>query len=469
MITRRNFLTGTVALAASYEARALESLSAKTTEKPKLRLGVISDIHVDAPKGDFMIFGDTTTFESTLRYFRERAVDGVVITGDMADCGMRNQLACVAEAWERIFPNNRGASGERVEKLFIFGNHDMEGCNNWGFNKRYEHKDSFFREVIATDPKKAWEDIFHEPYAPIWTKEVKGYRFVGAHWVPGQKHGILGIEEWFSKHGNEIDPKLPFFYLQHQHPKGTCHLENAWGADNGLATKVLSRFPNAVAFSGHSHIPLTDPAAIWQGAFTSVGCGSLRFAGGMFPLASVGPEGYENTRKNSLMPNYEGVWESRQGMVLSVYDDRLVFERRDFMHEAEKVGDDWVMPLGADAPQPFAPDRNLLVMSAPEFAVGARAEVREASGVVTFTFPAAIALKGARTYDWELLAINRGREVFVKRMVDYNCRRGIQHACGPVTFPVLKTCFPIGESEVYIRPRGYNGRKGRPIVAKVRI
>lgn len=470
MISRRHFLTGTAALAVTRPARAVwpfgESAAAGT---PRLRLGVISDIHVDAPKGDFMIFGDTTTFEATLRYFNDRDVDGVVIAGDMADCGMRNQLACVAEAWDRVFPDGRGAAGQPVEKLFVFGNHDMEGCNNWGFNRRYEHKASFFREVIATDPRKAWEDIFREPYAPIWTKTVKGYRFVGAHWVPGHKEGVPGLEAWFGDHAHEIDPKRPFFYIQHQHPKGTCHLENAWGADDGTATRVLSRFPNAVAFSGHSHIPLTDPAAIWQGAFTSVGCGSLRFAGGMFPLAAVGPEGYENTRENPLLPKYEGVWDSRQGLVLSVYDDRIVFERRDFLHGAETVGDDWVLPLGDGAPRPYDPLRNALVTEAPEFAADARAEVLDASGVVTFVFPAATGRAGARTYDWELLAVNRGREVFVKRMVDYNCRRAIRHALGPVAFPVPKSCFPLGETEVYVRPRGYNGRKGRPIVAKVRI
>jgi len=475
--SRREFIGFSAAFAAGRAFAAPAGLFGAGT--PNMRIGVISDIHVDAPKGDFMIFGDTTTFESTLRYFRSVGVDGVVIAGDMADCGMRNQLQCVADAWERVFPGGCGENGAKVEKLFVFGNHDMEGCKNWGFDKRYMHKPSFYREVIATDPKKAWEDIFHEPYAPIWTKVVKGYRFVGAHWKPKHPEGIAEIEPWFAEHAGEIDPGLPFFYIQHQHPKGTCHQANAWGADDGLATRVLSRFPNAVAFSGHSHIPLTDPVAIWQGAFTSVGCGSLRFAGGMFPLASGGERGHENTRDDSLMPKYEGVWESRQGMVLDVYDDRLVFERRDFMHGAEKVGDDWVVPLGKGAPQPYRPEANRLWNVAPEFAAGAsialsEGRTRPAAGgepvpSLTLTVPAATGVAGARTYDWVLSCRRGGRKVFVRYVVDPNCRRAASRALGPTSIILPKAAFPSGVSTLSVAPRGYNGKVGNSIEVKVMI
>ena len=85
--SRREFIGFSAAFAAGRAFAAPAGLFATGT--PNLRIGVVSDIHVDAPKGDFMIFGDTTTFESTLRYFRSVGVDGVVIAGDMADCGMR--------------------------------------------------------------------------------------------------------------------------------------------------------------------------------------------------------------------------------------------------------------------------------------------------------------------------------------------------------------------------------------------
>ena len=42
-----------------------------------------------------------------------------------------------------------------------------------------------------------------------------------------------------------------------------------------------------------------------------------------------------------------------QGMVLRVYDDCMVFERRDF-EDLGLLGDDWVVPLPSAVPMPFA-------------------------------------------------------------------------------------------------------------------
>ena len=488
-MTRRNFLLGSAAFGSAPAFGWPRWLGGGESSPSglRLRLGVISDIHVDAPKGDFMIFGDTTTFEATLRYFRSRGVDGVVIAGDMADCGMRNQLQCVADAWERVFPDDRGEWGRKVEKLFIFGNHDMEGCRNWGFDKRYAHKPSFFREVIATDPKKAWEDIFHEPYAPIWTKVVKGYRFVGAHWKPKHPEGVPEIDSWFAGHARDIDPSLPFFYIQHQHPRGTCHLDNAWGADNGLATRVLSRFPNAVAFSGHSHIPLTDPSALWQGAFTSVGCGSLRFAGGMFPLAPAGENGWENAREDGLMPKYEGVWESRQGMLLDVYDDRLVFERRDFLHDAELLGDDWVVPglSSKEGVRECSCASRMAKAAAPEFPDGAKITLEERDGMSPKTrtrtpekerqlvvkFPAAVGADDlSRVFDYEVavdcIEADVKLRMATKRVYQPGAHKNVRRAAEAPSCVFGMCELPEATFHISVTPMNSFGMRGKPLVLK---
>ena len=53
-----------------------------------------------------------------------------------------------------------------------------------------------------------------------------------------------------------------------------------------MVTDTLSAYPNAVAFSGHSHWTLNDERSIWQGAFTAVSVPSLSCTGVM--------DGYEN-------------------------------------------------------------------------------------------------------------------------------------------------------------------------------
>ena len=466
-MTRRSFLGASMAFGALSAGRAFAAPPGFFGGTPLLRIGVLSDIHIDAPKRDFRIFGDTRTFEKALAYFRERNVDGVIIAGDMADTGMRYQLEIVANAWYSVFPGNKGRDGRHVEKLFIYGNHDMEGCNNWGFNKRHQHAASFQREIIANDPKGAWEDFFHEPYAPVWTKTVKGYRFVGAHWVPGHKEGIAAIEPFFGERAADFAGARPFFYIQHQHPKDTCHLGHAWGEDDGTATRVLSKFPNAVAFSGHSHTPLTDESTVWQGAFTSVGTASLRFCGGDFKCPT-GANGYENI-KGSLMPKYEGVWESRHGMVMDVFDDRIVFERRDFLRNAETLGDDWVVPLPvASSRKPFAPENNFRASAAPEFADGATLLVKERGDMFVCTFPAATGVEGVRTFDWEITCEVDGVVRFTRHLVDYNCRNSISRAQKPVELVLAKSYFPAGASTLAVRPRGFNGKLGKAVKKEIR-
>ena len=91
--------------------------------EPDMRFGVVSDVHVREATGPF----GTEALYKAFAWFRDQGVDGVVIAGDMADYGLLAQLQCVADAWEKAFPGGKGAGGKPVEKLFIYGNHDIEG------------------------------------------------------------------------------------------------------------------------------------------------------------------------------------------------------------------------------------------------------------------------------------------------------------------------------------------------------
>lgn len=86
-----------------------------------------------------------------------------------------------------------------------------------------------------------------------------------------------GLADYLRSHAGEIDTSKPFFYTQHSHPKDTCIGSWAWGRDNGASTRALAAYPNAVAFSGHSHYPLTDERSVWQESFTSINAASLRY------------------------------------------------------------------------------------------------------------------------------------------------------------------------------------------------
>ena len=378
--SRRSFLGGALSFGAFAGSRAFAVPAGFfSPSHAKLVLGVVSDIHVDTGRGDFRKFGDTAQFEKTLRWFDAQGVDGVVVAGDMADNGMVNQLECVGEAWFRVFPEGRSTlDGREIAQLFVYGNHDCEGYAYDKFDVRYFDKESFDAGKICRDPADAWERVFHEDYAPIWLKEVKGYQFVGAHWKFGKDSwdGIPAVEDWFRENADRIDRRKPFFFIQHCHPQGTVYGDEAWAPDKGYSTRALSAFPNAVAFSGHSHESLTDERSIWQGAFTSIATSSLRYGGRVDRYAQ------------------------RQGLLVSVYDERIVVARRDFLRDAS-LGEDWVIPLPAAIAKPYSFKGRRERAFPPQFAPGARVEVvREKDGWL-LTIPAANA-GSTRAFRYEI-------------------------------------------------------------------
>ena len=442
--TRRFFIGGLASLGAFGGCRALRFPAGSCSGgRPNLRFGVVSDVHVRIGPGGFAKNHGPETLESAFRWFRDRGVDAVMIPGDLADMGLVPELEAVAATWFRVFPDDRAPDGRRVERLFVCGNHDWDGwsysCYKGLYENLFRDEADIQRNKAGLDQKGSWERVFHEPFSLVWRKEVKGYSFVGAHWTGehcigssfADEKGVVGVADFFAKTG-PFDPSRPLFYFHHPHLKNTCYGPWAWGHDDGEATRVLSAFPNAVAFSGHSHYTLTDERSIWQGAFTSVGAGSLRFTG--MPYYEFSPEGYENSvapkprRKEfdpfKAMKTLE-TGDGRQGLLVSVHDDRIVYERRD-MIGGKSLGDDWVQPLESSEPRPFAFAVRAAKSVAPEFPSGAELVVRRERGktrngneadVFAVEFPPANAAKGARALYYKVEIAPKGGEKTVKRML----------------------------------------------------
>ena len=289
--TRRFFLGGCASFGA-LAGRRIFAVPNATLPKVNLRFGVVSDVHVRDDKEL-----DDKAFKQALTYFRDNGVDAVLIAGDIADRGRISQLQYAADAWYSIFPDDKASDGRPVEKLFVYGNHDVLAWR-WG-RKEEELKDpALMAEAIGSSPENiaaTWEKCFREKYEPIWIKDVKGYKFIGRHWGHNDK-----LEAFVAAHAGELKGSRPFFYTQHDHPRNTCIGAWAWGYDDGTSTRVFSAFPNCVAFSGHSHYTLTDERTVWQGAFTSIGAGCLHEGFGGFEYDNVSAFWHANFRKNLM-------------------------------------------------------------------------------------------------------------------------------------------------------------------------
>jgi len=491
-ISRRFFIAGAASFGAFGGSRFLRAAPGTSAGKPNLTFGVLSDIHVSAYLGSKAFKENTKTFRHALEWYRDQGVDAVMIAGDMADNGMVGQLQAVADVWYSVFPNDRAPDGRRVEKLFVGGNHDWAG---WNYGQHAEKKfpDAAERakNILANDYAGWWERIFHEPYSPVCRKDVKGYAFIGSQWrgvdCRGREEtGTPGIEAFLAGPGGKLDPSLPFFYFQHPHPKNTCYGQWVWGQDAGESTRALSAFPNAISFSGHSHTSLTDERSIWQGAFTSLGTSSLRYTALLYK--KYHSRGYENdgTGAAKVMPRI-ATGDGRQGMIVRVYSDSVVFSRRDFVYDAS-LGDDWVMPLPSAEPKPFAFAARAAKSVAPEFPAGASVAVASVKGrtlgskargkaakdvpsvekdCLEIEFPPAVAAAGARAYEYEMAIEGRDGKRDLRYMLSpgFNMSVTDARAKGKVQCRFAVDEMPAGEFRFVVTPVSSLEKRGASIAS----
>lgn len=366
--TRRHFI-GTATAAALAPAWRLDAATA-----PNLRVGIVSDAHITrVSRGEWL--------DKALRYFDAQKVDAVAMTGDLALSGTVKEISATAEIWWKIFPNDRRSDGTPLTRLIVTGNHDVVTFPCYNVKTR----EQLAAEGFYCRREEAWRELFHEDYKPIAVKTVKGYDFVLRHWP--LKGDPCPLAETLAALPSAA-AKRPFFYLQHAPLDSTVNaswlLRGAWwdhGQDRSRELrKTLDAHPNAVVLSGHSHFPLTEEESIWQGAFTAVNCGCLR--GNLF----TAPGRENGTCEAKRSPRFEmRCFDERDNiinlMVMDVFDDRIVFHRRDLTND-ETLADDWVVPLyagGATVPPAgtpkFDPKARAAALGAPVFAADARVTV----------------------------------------------------------------------------------------------
>ena len=480
MTSSRRAFIGTAALACA--GAAVGAVPGK--EKPNLKIGLLSDIHIIDERS-------TATFEKALRYFDKRGVDGVMCCGDIADWGLSDQLECAAKTWFKVFPDGRGADGRKVENLMHYGDHDTTGHTyRWikAVADAYPDEEAHRKLIIPFNDRKAiWERCFKEPWAPIVHKRIKGYDFVLAHFTkgePGNKAGgnNPGLENFFRS--AKFSPGKPIFFSQHRIPLGTVGGADIYLPDDGKTTKLFSEeFPNVVAFCGNAHYVATEERMIWQGGFTCVQVPSLRY--------SVTLPGRENSSGSSYDPKTPpfstmGRFDSsttKHGLMMSVYDDRIVIERLDFEHDNMHLGADWVVPLPFGQEKPYDPAVRAAEEKAPVFPVGAKITLKNTKGkdrggnvheFVSVEFPLANSTpQSPRAEDYEVRLVqslgNVERTLSERRVFSrhFGWHESLDKGPGYCLFP--KTEIPSGRKLRFdVTPIAPFGRRGEPISIAVK-
>ncbi len=220
---------------------------------PVLRFVVCSDIHLNGEETQEAAIRFGNLFRDMYSYAEKSAynnLDAVIVAGDFTGGGAEKEY----EMYNRIVAENKK---DETQLLTILGNHEFINYRDVDATVGYDVYKKYINENVDTDIV------------------INGYHFIGVSYDDDGK-SFTNKAKWLDerlRNATKEDPTKPVFVYQHPHPFLTVYGSVNWG-DFTLRT-VLSKYPQVVDFSGHSHYAPNDPRSVWQGEFTAVGTGSL--------------------------------------------------------------------------------------------------------------------------------------------------------------------------------------------------
>ena len=474
-LTRREFLEGALASfgVGAFGGRIFAApLGWKRPDRANLVFGLVSDTHLRSDMTGARLDSPDRYLLAALKYFREQNVDAVAHCGDMADRGQICELEFHAAIWNKVFPGSLAPDGHKVEKLFVAGNHDVEGFR-YGLGRPmrvdriYPDPEEMTKHLLASDFAAQWERIWGEKYERVWHKTIKGYQFLGRHWDVGESELIEKLKDVrFSDR--------PLFLLSHER---SMQLK-----DSPLDLR------NAVGFFGHWHCSASN----WNQIHF--------FPGYSFPniqvpsSSSYGRFGFGKDKYISKAPieGKDATKKGYQGYVVRVYDDFLAIERREFS-EGGSLGPDWIMPFGKYDPHPFSKDELKKVIGKPQFREDAQLIVECCqcenvaspntnsqletgnigignTGNIRLRIPFANGNPDSRVYAYEVVvAGDDSKKKLNKAVYAAGVHMGIGHEPngGVTTLEIPKSELPSGKNLAFaVRPLSSLGTSGKAIATE---
>ena len=159
--------------------------------------------------------------------------------------------------------------------------------------------------------------------------------------------------------------------------------------------------------------------------------------------------------------------DSRHGMLVSVYGNNLVIERRDFM-TGDSLGDDWVISVPCRENMSFA--ARAAERSAPQFAADAKLSVTREGNLLKLSFPRAKPVKKCRVFEYEVTATLLEDEVDLvqvqRRVMDPIFHKAESAADISASCVLSLAEIPIKGNTVFsVRPMDCFGLKGKALTA----
>ncbi len=331
---------------------------------PVLRFVACSDIHLDGDENQQAAIRFANLFNDMYEYAEGceyKNLDAVLVAGDFTGGGAEKEY----QIYTKIIEENKK---DETQVLTILGNHEFIDYRDVDATVGYDVFRKYVNEDVDTDVV------------------INGYHFIGVSYDDNGKT-YSGKTEWLDerlKNATAEDPDKPVFVYQHPHPALTVYGSVNWGDVD--TRKVLSKYPQVVSFSGHSHYTPSDPRSVWQGDFTAVGCGSLSaFMGNLNYI-----EGDQDAPGNS-----GGAWlvevDADGNVSMKLYDieNRMFFDNIDY----------YFTDLSDDSKRTYTWKQQKKLDTAPEFPENAEiTSYVDENGDTIITFPEAEGYYSAENY-----------------------------------------------------------------------
>ena len=183
-------------------------------------------------------------------------LDAFLVVGDLTNDGTKDEF-------DRFAAAVNGSLREGTRFLGVVAkNHD-------GYKMSRKNMRAYYTGVTGCEPD--------------FNEVIGGYHFIGLSASSiDATHYDRGQLIWLKKQLDEAvaeDPDRPIFFMHHEPVRNTVYgssFYDGWGITR--FTSLLQQYPQVVDMAGHSHYPLNDPRSIWQGVFTAINTGAIKYS-----------------------------------------------------------------------------------------------------------------------------------------------------------------------------------------------
>ena len=332
--------TASVPVMSAVPTADIVPLPARASENV-LRFGVMSDTHI----GGTVLAGMTNEEKLAKAYetfvLLDPDLEAIFTVGDVTDDGKLSQFYSYKEVMEEFMSPN-------TQNFLTLGNHD-------------------FYEASGKEGLDRFKGVFG--YDATMDRVIDGYHFITISTTDKVYNSTTYAQynDWLDsrlKAATAEDPDKPVFVFTHLTVEDTCvgSLQSQMDPESDLK-EVLSKYPQVVTFSGHSHVSIADPRNIWQDDYTALNLGSVYYVA----LDYTNPLTAGKTDNTNIGYSPVNRGESSTAMLVEVEGSQVTIRSYDMYYD-KQVGSTWTFDV-ADGKEnfPYNSTRRYNESKAPQF------------------------------------------------------------------------------------------------------